>query len=301
MINKRNKNTKKSFSLVTIMFVGVLAFLFSMGVCFSDSGFDTDYDSGGGGFSSGGYDSGYSGGGYSGSSYSSSNGSSGTSGIFIGDFMFFLFMLIVVIIIYNIVAAKVSSSKNNPTETIYNDNLDKIKEFFPDADVEALKKSLFDSYLKIQNAWSEFDYDTMRELCTDELFNSYKTQLKILKTKGQKNVMEGFNANKIAITNIELQNDELILTVYMSVTFYDYIINAKTNEVMRGSNSKPVTNNYVMTFIKSNKEVKITKCPNCGAPLEDNHSSTCPYCDSDIILPSTKFILSKKTNIKTVK
>ena len=39
----------------------------------------------------------------------------------------------------------------------------------------------FENFIAIQYAWSEFKYKKLRELCTDELYNSYKSQIETLK------------------------------------------------------------------------------------------------------------------------
>ena len=54
-----------------------------------------------------------------------------------------------------------------------------------------------------------------------------------------------------------------------------------------------------MTFVKGAEEVSSVGkfCPHCGAPIESVTSSECEYCNSTIVTKSTKFVLSKKTNV----
>ena len=118
-----------------------------------------------------------------------------------------------------------------------------------------------------------------------------------LKLKNGKNIMSDFNNMGCKITNIREEAGNIILTTYLKASFYDYVINSKTGQVTRGKNDRKLTNNYIMTFIKSHDEVKLTNCPTCGAPIKGNTSRVCEYCDSTIISNSNEFVMSKKTNI----
>ena len=132
-------------------------------------------------------------------------------------------------------------------------------------------------------------------MCTDELAESYISQLDTLKLKNGKNVMSDFNPIDIKITSAKLENDLISVVVYANITFYDYVINEKTGEVIRGNKSRKVNNHYLMTFVVANES--ITKCPGCGAELKMNTSGVCEYCRMKIVKNASDFVLSKKTNI----
>lgn len=86
---------------------------------------------------------------------------------------------------------------------------------------------MFKTFVNIQNAWMDFNYDKLRELCTDELYNSYKTQLEILKAKDGQNIMSDYQNLETKIIDIEVQNGILTMQVFMKVCFFDYVINTK--------------------------------------------------------------------------
>lgn len=304
------KNLNKIFMVIFI----ILPFILLLPVR-ADSGWDSDYDSGGSWDSGSSWDSG--GSWDSGSSwdsgYSSSSNyhSSGSSDIGI----FIWVAIIIIIIIISSVSKELSNKKVDTTRydvDLSYDNEDayhvestnhkdisdaQIKKLLPKYSLNSLKEMAFKKFIEIQNAWSEFDYDKLRELLTDELYNSYVSQLETLKLKNGKNVMNDFSNQTIKITDIKEEAGNIILTVYLKVSFYDYVINKTTGEVTRGKSDRKLTNNYMMTFIKSHDEIKITNCPTCGAPIKGNASKVCEYCDSTIISDSNEFVMSKKTNI----
>ncbi len=297
------KKLKSILKILSILFILIIPFALLMTVR-ADAGWDTDYDvGGGGGWDSGGWDSG-------GWSSSDSNWSSShyyDSGT---DLMSTIIVFIIVFIIVLCVAQALG--KNKPAQNIkskymrfadpsYQDmDEDKLKEIVPDMSIGNLKNMVYHNFVDVQNAWMEFDYDKLRELCTDELFNTYKAQLETLKLKFGKNIMTAFDLVDIKITDAIVENDSVILTAYMCINFYDYVINTKTKETIRGSMDRMVHNNYILTFVRSSniEEGKENKCPNCGAPIKDKASEVCEYCGSTIVKDSETFVLSKKNIIK---
>ena len=191
----------------------------------ADSGWDTGYSGGGGGgsSSSGGWSSGSS---WStgGSSRSRDHGydSSATEEFF---FVLFIFFLIVVVV-------GILSNRNNPSTPDAGNTVQRypdmpegeIKNYLPDHTLGSLKHMAYQKFLNIQNAWMNFDYDKLKELCTDELFNTYKSQLEVLKMKNQQNIMTNFHLQEIRILSIFQTSEIISVEVYLRVSFYDYVI-----------------------------------------------------------------------------
>lgn len=254
----------------------------------ADSGWDSDYDSGGSSWSS------------SSSDWDSSSSSSysGESSL---DPISFIILLAIFLLVYFLVVKKKVLSKGNlniPNSQYQDISKDRLKAILPNLTLDYLKKMAFDKFVEIQNAWMEFDYDKIRELCTDELYNSYTSQLDILKIKNGKNIMSDYKAIETKITDIVEQNGNVSVTVYMKVSFYDYVIDTNTNAVTRGTKDNKIVNNYIMTFVRSKDAInKDISCPNCGAPVTANTSGECEYCGSTIVKDANDFVLSKKTNV----
>lgn len=281
---------KKCMAMILLLFLsfGLISFVRA------DSGWDSSYDSGGSSWSSGdswsssswdydyGYDHDY--------DYDSSGDSIGIEGII---------SLIVLIIIIICIIKAFSNKELNLQNTGYNEiSEDKVKEIFPDLNLEYLRLMAAKKFIDIQNAWMEFDYDALRELVTDELYNSYVSQLDILKLKNGKNIMNDFEILANKIIDIRLDNNDVTVKVFMKVRFYDYVIDTKTNKVTRGSSQNKITNNYEMTFVRRKNELeKDLYCPNCGAPIMHNTSGECEYCNSTIVRSAEDFVMSKKTNV----
>lgn len=255
----------------------------------ADSGFDSSYDFGDSsdwkGSSS-----------WDGSSdWGSSSGSGGGFFIFPSSLSGMVILIVIVVIILYVRSKNgiISTTPRSSVNLNINEEIpdEEIRKLIPDFNKEAFLKERYDDYVKVQNAWMNFDYDTLRSMLTDELYNQYEMQLDTLKIKNQKNVMSDFEYKSAKVTGINTENDKITITIEMIVTFYDYI--EQNGSVVRGNKNYKITQHYKMDFTCS-KAVKLDKCPNCGAKLEGNASNKCEYCGSIVIGLSDKWVLSKK-------
>lgn len=158
-------------------------------------------------------------------------------------------------------------------------------------DINVFLNDRYLDYLKVQEDWMNFNYEGLREILTDELYNQYKMQLETLKEKNQKNVMKRFKYIGSYILDIYEESERVVIIVELIVSFVDYI--EQNGKVVRGKRFKKITHDYLLHFIKNTKT--IDKCPNCGAKIEDNK---CKYCGSIIPTANNKWLLSKKKSLK---
>ena len=268
---------KKKINIIIISILLVLGSILNVSSVKADSGFDFSYDSS----SSSDYDSG---------SYGSGRGSSSNDGAssMIATGLQIIYTTIIVlgvlVIVYKIVGTR-KALRDKDVE-IYNE----LKKY--NIDFEELTKEFSNDYIKIQEAWSNFDYDTLKEYLTDELYNTYVTELETLKSKGEQNIMSHIDVEEIHLYECKEENGYLSVAALIDVTQCDYIVNTN-GKVVRGHKSDVHEVIYCLTFVKP-LNIGSDICPNCGAKL-DNNSDKCPNCRSEIIRPKNKFVLSKKT------
>ena len=155
-------------------------------------------------------------------------------------------------------------------------------------DPEELKEELYQNFIDIQLAWMNFDYDKLQELCSDELYNSYKKELEVLMFKNDQNIMNSFHLKEISIENVIEQKDYLEISIYLDITFKDYVIDRSTRKVIQGNKWNKIHNEYHLEF-KKNKNV-LSNCPTCGSKLE-NYTNNCSCCGSIIPNNHRNFVL----------
>ena len=285
----------KSKKILYTLLIGVLVFIpFLVN---ADSGFDTDY---GGSSSGGSWSSGSSGGswssGSSGSSWSSGSSHRSTYSGNYSDSSFlltlFCFICIVIVIYYY---KSMNSGKGPQSDFVPQEfDINKIKEKLPNFDKEEFKDIAYTIYVEVQNAWMNIDYDSLRNLLTDELFNKYKTDLEVLELKKQKNIMSDYKLNNFEIINFSESEENYIITCYLNIELHDYIVD-KDNNVIRGNKENIIVHDYELTFVRG-KDIKEGTCPNCHAELNDKASKVCPYCNSVIVSRNNNWVLSNKTS-----
>lgn len=265
----------------------------------ADSGYDASY-SGGGSSSSSSHDS-------SSSShdrdYSSSSSSSSSHGGGHGNPKVALFITISIFafcILFTYLLMRLMRSSNPHTKgNFYVFGLkdyqiyEKLGNNF---DINKFIAEAFKIYYDVQIAWMNNDIDSVRNILSDELYNSYKMQLLPMQQKNEKNMMENIKLLNAAIATISFVDNKLEIQVEMDVTCNDYIINTKTGKVLRGKKHKKCKYLYMMTFTKSLNNT-IDKCPNCNAKLDDGESVKCPYCGSVVKKDSNNFVLKDKKMI----
>lgn len=283
-----NKLKKVTIYLILFLTLVVGANTIKITKVDADSGFDSSYDSGGSswGGSSDSWDSS--------SRWDSSDSSSGSGKpASLTSLMIVVVLFIVVFVIEN----EISKRKTEKKQIIKSKDmdLDLISKIDPNLNLYEFKNEAFNIYKDVQEAWMNLDDGKIRTLTTDELYNMYSMQLDTLRVKNEKNIMKEINLVTASLTNLKIENNIETATVIMTVNCYDYIVDSQ-NKVVRGNNKNKIEITYELTYIKSVGE-KVNKCPNCGAEINDDNSTTCEYCRAIITRNTSKWVLSKKQSL----
>ena len=197
---------KNKLWIFLILIIPVLLIIGNTQRVKADSGFDTSYDSGGSSWSSSSSD-------WSSSDYSSSTSSSGGGGIISAIIFFIPFIVIMIVIL-----SKAKSLNGIPGITPQSLPEDYIKKFIPDFDYNKFVSDRFNDYVEIQNAWMNFDYDTLRNKLTDELYNQYAMQLDTMKIKNEQNIMNNYKLLRTYVTGIKEENGNIEITIQMVIS-----------------------------------------------------------------------------------
>lgn len=281
-----------SISLVTFL---LLFSCFIAKPVIADSGWDADY---GGSSDWGSSSSDW------GSSSSDWDWGSDSDGYYVSsDVDAVLAIVIILIFTVAIIAVIVTTPRtaSNKSSDITNKAIDLLFDLdeFSEYNTEELQLELFNVYKDIQIAWSKNDLEPVRDLLTDELFNTYKMQVDTMLKIKQRNVMKSFFMNKMNIIDITRNNNIEQMKVVMEVKCTDYVvqeINGK-EQVIKGHDDRRMVYDYQMTFVRNIKKIT-KKCPNCGNKLNDAMSTKCEYCGGIVVHETDHFVLSKKEMLK---
>ena len=154
-------------------------------------------------------------------------------------------------------------------------------------------------FLKIQQAWSDRNWELIRPFESNELFNVHNAQLDEYIKNKKINKVEKINIKKVALHSYKVDGDKEVITVYLDAILRDYVTNEE-GKVLESNPEKDWYMEYVMTFNRkvgvktqaglSNKST--TNCPNCGAPTVVTSAGKCDYCKSVITTGEHDWVLS---------
>lgn len=175
-----------------------------------------------------------------------------------------------------------------------------IKKFDPNFSEEKMLSFAKDLFVKLQNAWTARDWEPMRPFETESLFEQHKAQVQGYIDTNRINVMDRIAVNYATLYNFRQEGDRDILEIALKSTMKDYIIDAKTKQLLEGSKTQDRTTVYKLTFERKTgvlteegtAKVKTTNCPNCGAPTEITSAGKCEYCGSVITTGANTWVLS---------
>lgn len=143
-----------------------------------------------------------------------------------------------------------------------------------------LKKEIFSIYNKLENIYYDYNCEKIREIVTDELYNTYRSKIAFLKKENKKKLFKNIIVKKINIDNVDDRSNYYDITVTVNVLCKEYIISNNETPLEKYKNEYTEIT-YLMNFIQSKEKIKETKkCPNCGKELNDNETSKCPNCNS---------------------
>lgn len=182
-----------------------------------------------------------------------------------------------------------------------------LKEKDPNFSEQEMLEKVSNAYVQMQNCWQDKNWEPMRPLMADALYSQFDRQLEAIKRNGQTNYIERISVLGARIVGYyqDKVNDNLV--VELRTRIVDYTVDDATGTVVSGSKTAEKFMTYEWTLIRSlehstrNKDdVESLHCPNCGAPLNVNHSAKCEYCGQVITVDDYDWVVSAIKGISQV-
>lgn len=181
-----------------------------------------------------------------------------------------------------------SSSKK---ELTYKDVSKKELEVFKVEDINDLKMYFYDLFLKFENAYNNLDFEMMKFLSTNQMYENYALGIKLELEKGNKRIIENFNYINCTIYEVMTTNVKQVVNAMIEIEYIDYTLDKNAN-VIRGDRYKKQHEKFEVSFRNTFTNEEVAKCPTCGAPVK---GAKCEYCRN--LLPNSSFKIS---NIKKI-
>ncbi len=161
-------------------------------------------------------------------------------------------------------------------------------------------------FVDIQEGWSARDLSKIRIVLHDNLYKQTQKQVEEKLRNGTINRIENIAVSTAYLTAYKRDKQFEFATIYLSARFFDYEIDEKTGNILRGNTSTRWEMRYLMKFMRSTgvktsdatNVLKTHNCPNCGAPLEMQSSGHCDYCGSEVTSGQYSWVLCDLTSIR---
>ena len=115
----------------------------------------------------------------------------------------------------------------------------------------------------------------------------------------QTNHVERIAVLETRIVRYAVEGDNDVLVIRISTRITDYTTDDRTGALISGSQTRELfmVYDWKLTRQKDKKtllqpSVTQISCPNCGAPLNINHTGKCPYCGTIVTLSDHDWALS---------
>lgn len=214
--------------------------------------------------------------------------------------------LIVIVVIVIIVLRYIRSKKANNAANLYQAAdegpglpLDALKQKDPNFNEQALCEKVGNDYIRMQDAWESKNWEPMRAIMTDALYQQMARQLEELRAARQTNHVDRIAVLDARIRRYTQEGDNDVLVVRLATRICDYTTDDATGQIIRGSQNKELFMTYDWKLIRDKNQttpetavMTAINCPNCGAPLEVNHTGKCPYCGTVVTLSPHDWALS---------
>ncbi len=300
------KRFKRYLALIVVVLCCLMLGAYSLADAGNFSG-DTDWGGGGSDWGSSDWDSGSSswdsGSSWSsGSTYDDDGTYYSSGGGCLGGSLFYVVVIIIVIVVMSRMRKSKKSGGTNVYQAAQEEPglpLETLKQKDPNFNEQAFLEKVGNRYVQMQNAWQDKKWEPMRAFMTDSLYNQMLRQLQALIQANRTNYVERIAVLETRIRRYAVEGDNDVLVVRLSTRICDYTIDDNTGKVVSGSQSRELFMVYDWKMIRQ-KDMKTldqptmtqVSCPNCGAPLDINHSGKCPYCDTVVTLSDHDWVLS---------
>lgn len=159
----------------------------------------------------------------------------------------------------------------------------------------AFKSYVDNIFVKLFTAVMLDDIDSVKHFLSDEVYLEYKRKVEELNQHNFMQMYDELNVKNSNISNIEITDNEFIITVHLTARYMDYILKKDSGDFVSGNNLSRIEKNYVLVFVKKRtflQQGAVRKCPGCGASISVNTSGKCEYCGTIYNLDDYDYILS---------
>lgn len=212
-------------------------------------------------------------------------------------------ILIIVIVACIFMLTKLSKQENEYME-VSNKYL---KNIGKDYTKDQFASWAFQFYNQIILSVQHENYEYLRDVLADDLYNNYLISIKNAKDRNVKNIVEDMKPIFTKLVSLVIKDDLEIAKVWVKVSYLEYTMditpsteeNPIKDRIIMGSKDHKLEKEYMLTLVKGRTEKESVACPNCGFVTYIVSQNTCSRCGAVVVNRRYHWVLIGKEEIRT--
>ena len=156
----------------------------------------------------------------------------------------------------------------------YKDVSKSVLEKFNTNDINELKTYFYNKFLEFENAYNNLDYNMMKMLSTEQMYENYYTGISLDLKAGRKRIIKDIEKKKVILFDLSSSSVYQTASLIIKIKDINYKID-KNGYIISGNRYKKLEESFEVVFRKKLQREDVVKCPNCGAQILGNK---CEYC-----------------------
>ena len=152
----------------------------------------------------------------------------------------------------------------------------------------------FNFYNQIILSVQHENYNYLRDVLADEVYNNYLIGIKNAKSRNVMNVVEDVKPIFSKLVSLVIKDDLEIAKVWMKLSYIEYTKdispvslenqeNITGDRIIAGSKDRRLEKEYILTLVKARTEKESVVCPNCGFITHIVSQNTCSRCGANVV------------------
>lgn len=165
----------------------------------------------------------------------------------------------------------------------------------PGFDWVAFQARVRDLAVELQDAWTARDWERVRPLETESLFQMHRYWIDAYRRQRLRNVVAGFRVTRIETVKIDTDAFYESVTVRLFAEGRDHTVD-ESGRVVAGSQTELRRWSEYWTLIRSrgvDAGVQTRSCPNCGARVALGATGVCEFCGGKLTSGEFGWVLSR--------
>lgn len=153
------------------------------------------------------------------------------------------------------------------------------------------------------------NYEYLRDVLADQIYNNYLLSVKNAKSRNVKNVVDEMRPIFSKLVSLVVKDDLEIAKVWMKVSYVEYTLDVspileenkdsiQQEKIVAGSKDRRLEKEYMITLVKGRTEKESVACPNCGFITNIVSQNNCSKCGVNVVNRRYHWVMIGKEEVR---